>query len=299
MHQAVFLYKYLSIDQLLHDLNWAINSGSILKIGIPEFEGQLLNKLINEADENLFLDWFNDIKDKPENLIEFFNSDEQLILGKYFERLLSFFFENYHQFELFYSGKQLFHGKTTLGELDFIYRDIPLDELIHLEVAVKYYMGFKNSSKHDMWIGPNGSDSLDKKMKKFEKQLKLSENMDQLQLEINSKKVLINGYLFKHYKSANWPYFSHISDENGIWMYIDEMENVIDKKGYYLIMPKHSWLSFYIDPDRILLSASEAINKVNDQIKEIGKGIMLVKINEQNNSVLEKYIIAPKKWPRL
>jgi len=274
-------------------------SGSILKIEIPEFDGQLLDNLIAIKDEHLFLEWFNELKDNPKKLIEHFKAEEQLILGKYFERLLAFFFEHYYQFELVYSGKQLFNEKETLGELDFVYRNIPTDELTHLEVAVKYYMGFKNSPKHDMWIGPNGSDTLGKKMRKFESQLKLSDYGDKLQLVVDSKKVLLNGYLFKHYTSSNWPYFSRSSDENGIWMYIDEMDKTIDKKGLYLVMPKHCWLSFYIEPNRKLLKASEVIEKVHDQVKEIGKGIMLVQISEQANFILQRYIIAPKKWPKL
>lgn len=52
-------------------------------------------------------------------------------------------------------------NKQTLGEIDFIIEEITSGKLIHLEVAIKFYLGIGNLDLAQNWYGPNLKDRLD------------------------------------------------------------------------------------------------------------------------------------------
>ncbi len=300
MHQDVFRYKSLNSLQLLNDLFWVVTSLNLLSPDLPEFKEEIGFDLIDNQKKKAFSNWFQALCEDPFLLERYFNSEEQLILGKYFERLVQFFFENYPNYELLIAGMQLFDRKTTLGELDFVIRDKTKNEVLHLEVAVKYYMGYKSSPKHSMWIGPNGLDTLEKKLNKFAKQLALSISEEKnIDFKIDRRIALLKGFFFIHWRATVWPHFHIDSSDYGEWMYEKEMESALDEKGRYCIFPKHLWLSFYLDPATKNATKQEIILKVSDQIAHIKKGIMLVMIDEKRNKVLAKKLVVPAKWPRL
>ena len=71
-------------------------------------------------------------------------------------------------------------SKVTIGEMDFLYKDLLYNHEVHAELAVKYYLGVaseaKNLKQMNQWIGPNKKDRLDLKYQKlFDQQLMLSE----------------------------------------------------------------------------------------------------------------------------
>ena len=232
MHQDVIRYKSISTIQLLNDLNWIINSPILVREDLPEFEDELAYDLIGSEDILLYKEWFYELSTNPRKLIDFFDREDQFILGKYFERLLHFFFENFPNYELLLAGKQFIDGQRTKGEIDFIVRDSAKEENIHFEVAVKYYMGYKSSSKHAMWIGPNGMDSLDKKIEKFVRQLDLSKK-EKTDFIINRRVALLKGYFFSHWKVDLWPHFYNQKAENGSWMYFSEMQEGLNEERQY------------------------------------------------------------------
>jgi hypothetical protein len=294
--QDVLKYKSLGVSQLLLDLEWILNSHNLLLSAMPEFEGMWLENMRLLLDEHSLENWLTKLKTDSSELAEFFLLEEQFILGKYFEKLLTFFFMHYPQFEIIESGKQLFEDQQTIGEIDFIIFDKLHQQKIHLEVAVKYYMGFKDVGKHDLWIGPNGSDTLQKKVIKLQKQLKLSELGA---IETDEKMALMLGYLFKHRKASQWPYFVNYSDDFGIWLYADEMLDFWEPDAAYCIMPKARWLGFYIDERDSLIEGNSISAVVEEQLEKIGKGIMVARVDPLNLKLIQKILVAPAKWPRL
>ncbi len=300
MHQSIVTYCSLSSDQLIADLYWCVQSQNLLINEPPQFKGEIVGSLVDNKAHQAFNFWFESLKKNPGPLLSFFDSEEQLILGKYFERLLYFFFEHFSHYDLILSNHQLFEKGRTIGELDFIVRDKQKNEIIHLEAAVKYYMGYRNTSKHSMWIGPNGMDTLAKKMKKFEKQLLNSEREEiKQQVLVSKRKIILKGYFFKHVKATEFPYFYNSDIENCKWMYQEEMNKFIDSTEFYSIMPKNKWLGFHLDDSLEYYKGKQIITLVDKQIESIGKGIMLTKVETSEMKVMEKLIIAPNHWPRL
>jgi hypothetical protein len=272
-----------------------LGAKSILKANLPDFQGEIALGILDLLPQNEVNKCLQEQLNDPSKIAAFFSIDEQLIVGKYFEKMIAFIFYQLPRFKVLHYSKQFFHQKHTIGEIDFILHDLIDDTRLHIEVAVKYYMGFKNIGKHDLWIGPNGRDTLKKKLIKLQDQLKLS---DQLELGAVEKRILLLGYFFKHWKHSEWPYFSN-DIPDGLWMYEDEMPDHLDLDAFYLIMPKHKWLGFFIDEESSFLSGAELIKEVKEQLALIGKGIMIVQLNEGNRSIKNKLIVVPSKWPKL
>ncbi|WP_298556451.1 DUF1853 family protein [uncultured Algibacter sp.] len=100
--------------------------------------------------------------------------DENLRLGKYVERLVSFELEQQDDISVLAENIQVQDGKITLGELDCLL--LRNDKPIHLEIIYKFYLydASVGNSEIDHFIGPNRKDSLVEKLNKLKnKQLPL------------------------------------------------------------------------------------------------------------------------------
>lgn len=87
-------------------------------------------------------------------------------MGLYHERLWQFLLEEAPATRLLAHNLRIHQGKRTLGELDLLYarRDDPYPRPVHLEVAIKFYLGLDEGpgapDSQARWIGPGGADSL-------------------------------------------------------------------------------------------------------------------------------------------
>ncbi|MFS4484316.1 DUF1853 family protein [Hyunsoonleella sp. 2307UL5-6] len=102
------------------------------------------------------------------------NLDENLRLGKYVERFVSFELKQQHNISILAENIQIQKDKLTLGELDcLLLKD---GKPIHLEIIYKFYVydATVGTSEIDHFIGPNRKDSLIEKLEKLrDKQLPL------------------------------------------------------------------------------------------------------------------------------
>lgn len=85
-------------------------------------------------------------------------------LGHYHERLWQFLLEAAPNTRLLAHNLPVQRDRRTLGELDLIYRHRDDPRPVHLEVAIKFYLGLTEgpgeSRSQARWIGPGGADSL-------------------------------------------------------------------------------------------------------------------------------------------
>lgn len=113
-----------------------------------------------------------EINSKSDRIEIIFN--ENLRLGKYVERLVSFELEQQKDISLLAENIQIQDSKLTLGELDCLL--LRNNEPIHLEVVYKFYLydASVGNSEIECFIGPNKKDSLIEKLTKLkDKQLPL------------------------------------------------------------------------------------------------------------------------------
>ncbi len=92
-----------------------------------------------------------------------------LRLGHLVERIVSEWIKTSSNYCLLHENVQLLEGKITIGELDFLMEEIDSKQLIHMELAYKFYLfdpSISNKPMHN-WIGPNRNDSLREKLEKL------------------------------------------------------------------------------------------------------------------------------------
>lgn len=99
-----------------------------------------------------------------------------LRLGHLAEKVVAELFKASSNYQLLYENIQVLEGNRTVGELDFLVKDVENDKTIHVELAYKFYLFDPSISSQPInnWIGPNRNDSLKQKLDKLkEKQFPL------------------------------------------------------------------------------------------------------------------------------
>lgn len=92
--------------------------------------------------------------------------------GKRMELYMEGWLRQNRHFEVVSAGLQIKESGITLGELDYVLLDRDKKQIIHLELAVKFYLF--DAAHPKQWIGPNRNDSLvDKANKLKERQFPL------------------------------------------------------------------------------------------------------------------------------
>ncbi len=92
-------------------------------------------------------------------------------LGHLVEKIVSELIKSSTNYKVLYENVQVIEDKKTIGEIDFIIEDINAKQLIHMELAYKFYLFDPNISLEviNNWIGPNRNDSLKEKLEKLKR----------------------------------------------------------------------------------------------------------------------------------
>lgn len=96
-------------------------------------------------------------------------SNSYVVFGKRMETFFSHTIKQSDRFEMIAENLQIISNKTTLGEIDFLIKDLDNDQLIHVELACKFYLydPKRTGTVLSHWVGPNQNDFLDKKVEKL------------------------------------------------------------------------------------------------------------------------------------
>jgi hypothetical protein len=110
----------------------------------------------------------------PTPLESWCSSRQNQKLGRYFETLISYWLHHSPGIVDVRQSLQVMHNHLTLGEFDFLFYDQMTQQHYHLEVAIKFYLQYGSGLALSDYIGPSGTDRLDRKvLLLFEKQLSL------------------------------------------------------------------------------------------------------------------------------
>ncbi len=250
-------------QQAVRDLYWACNSAAIV-----EFDDYPLPPVVDR-------DWFSYQDQHPGALLDHLQQGRSHFLGAYFEALWEFYLTHSPDTELFAKNLQVSVGAgnkhSTLGEYDFIYYCKRRQRYVHLEVAVKFYLGVLDNvadkadengdgglSNMSRWLGPQKKDRLDLKYNKMlDRQLVLSRTspgMNVLREAGIEQEVLveacIRGVLFYPWLSSGKtmppPINSSVSHNRGDWvtlLQLDEYRMCEKIKQWKPLPDKSNWLS--------------------------------------------------------
>ncbi|MBC8754866.1 DUF1853 family protein [Kordia sp. YSTF-M3] len=100
-----------------------------------------------------------------------FELPTKLRLGHLAEKIVAELIKSSTNYKVLYENIQIRENKNTIGELDFIIENILTKQLIHLELAYKFYLFDPTIAEETMhnWIGPNRNDSLKEKLDKLKR----------------------------------------------------------------------------------------------------------------------------------
>ncbi len=162
---------------LVRDLAWLLEAPDLVSMPWP---GRPAPATLGFGDPACLAAWLDDLEAYPDRLEARVSDALSGRMGLYHERLWQFLLAEAPGTELLAHNLRIHRDKQTLGELDLLYRHTGEAEVIHLEVAIKYYLGLAEgpgeADDQARWIGPGGADSLAGKREHLHRrQLRLSE----------------------------------------------------------------------------------------------------------------------------
>ena len=180
-------------------------------------------------------------------------------LGIYFEHLWHFFLAEDPAVDLLANNLQVRDGGRTVGEFDCLYYCHQRQRHIHLELAVKYYLGYRPATgpdarvSGDTWLGPDTRDRLDLKVEHLmRRQITLGDHhaaageLQRLGITELEREVEIKGYLFQPLEDPLPPPPGFNRDRRfGRWLARERLGVYLDSLDYdrFLVLPRLSWLA--------------------------------------------------------
>ncbi len=217
---------------------------------------------------------------------------DKTALGRYAERLLSIWFKHSPHFDLLKFNHQIVIDKLTVGEIDFLLKEVDSKRAIQLEFALKYFLAF---GAHDQrqFIGPKGKDSLESKSRKLiDQQMQLSLNhSEMLEESLRSldfrPQIMLKGELF-------YPLDQKQSQNH--WLHYKDLKklSIWDKNSEFLILTyRRDWI-FPFDKDlwQNNIGSSECI----DQLAKKNADLPIM-IAYKDGKVYGRIMLVSDNWP--
>ncbi len=234
-------------------------------------------------------------------------------LGLYFESLWHFFLEQDDEVELLARNLPVHQDGRTIGEFDCLYFCRRRNCHVHLELAVKFYLGWpdgtgpREASKASEWLGPNARDRLDIKLDRLlqhQSQLGSRESarplLESLGIEALQREIEIKGRLFAPLHGAMPPPVAFHPDQRlHSWLRLAELAHLPDYllADAYRILPRLHWLS----AER--LYAGQAIASPGDLFAALQRAMtlsrrpMLIAALDSDGSERARFFVVNADWP--
>lgn len=193
--------------------------------------------------------WLQQLERDPTPLVKALRGSGSRRLGHYFEQLWQFALQTDPDFQLVTHNLLLEEQGITLGELDAIVLDRRHQQYLHLELAVKFYLGITSPAVR--WIGPNPADSLDRKLSRLcQHQLVLGQTpqgraaLTQRGVEHCQPKAVLRGWLF-HPRGQALPLpagASHRAQQGSWWYLRDWLQRMPGNDWRWWLLPRREWM---------------------------------------------------------
>ena len=259
------------------------------------------------------------LNNEPTRFIEYISDRASSRIGFYFEALISFLLNEYPEFELIAEHLQLHQNGKTLGEIDFLYKNMNTGEITHLEVAIKYYLGssqwrsINHPFKH--WLGPMIKDRLDLKSNHLinhQTAISDSEAFRDLAREQDlpqptRKSVMLLGYLFRNPKENLNLSISNNTQESNHWYKLSDIKSYLSTTHKYVVPKKPYWLGpHHKSEDNNFWSSNDLPTEARRIIKEWKRPILvsaipIIEFTEEKEFYKEdkRFFIVPDNWAGL
>lgn len=288
----------------VRDLAWACFAPPLmLSAALPGAPGWLNNCGLALTPERS--SWLQALDEQPAPLLEFLQARHNQRLGLYYESLWQFFLGEDPAVELLAHNLPVRDGGRTVGEFDCLYYCRERRANFHLELAVKYYLGYTQEQQTPAWLGPNSHDRLDIKVARLlTHQARLSrypaaaELLHERGIHTPHCEVEIKGYLFRPTASSVAPP-SGFNPENSLrpWVSVEALERYLadSAAGPYRILQRLQWLAPSWQADSgPLLDSGELITQLQNTPRP-----QLVAALGADGWEQQRFFVTPGGWPGL
>nr|CAA6828716.1 MAG: Unknown protein [uncultured Thiotrichaceae bacterium] len=226
----------------VQDLSWAIQSPPLISGYIAETEWWGTEQLRQEY--QICLPLLKQLDKDPDPLKAALQQAKSHRLGHYFESLIEFWLTITPSYELLLSQLPLRNEHRTLGEIDYLARDTATGKIVHIEVAVKFYLGYNDLDNMASWHGPDLRDRLDRKFDHLcRHQTQISRKYPELvPCVVDEYACILKGRLFYPPNTQTETSFTHPEHLNGHWHYHLPAPKQRHDTIYYPLQ-KRNWLA--------------------------------------------------------
>ena len=235
-------------------------------------------------------------------------------LGIYFEKLWQFFLREAPGVRLLAANLPVREGGRTLGEFDLIYHCQQRDRFIHLELAVKFYLGHATgtdsagNSCARQWLGPNSRDRLDIKLDHMlQRQIRLGEQpaaaarLATLQIDELHREIAFRGTLFQPAASPMPPPAAYNPERRmESWYRLDQWLAGQDEAAQqrYRPLDRLRWLApaSRRDPGPAPLQRAALAGLVREHFSRHQRPLLIARLDAQGNES-GRFFITGNNWP--
>jgi hypothetical protein len=184
-------------------------------------------------------------------------------LGNYFEVLWRYWLDHNPRYRLLQAHLPVRAGGKTLGEFDLIVEDQRSGEILHWELAVKFYLGSGATERPASWWGPGRRDRLDIKTEHLLRhQIQLSRQpqaqtlLAEHGLRVDATWLIVKGRLFyPRDNTTGAPSGANPGHLRGFWVPGNRLDRLAP--AHWLALEKHQWLAPVQQPTGRLMDNRE------------------------------------------
>jgi len=253
--------------------------------------------------------WLRQLDQQPQPLLSWLQARPVTRLGLYFETLWQFFLTEDSDTALLAHNMPVRSSGQTLGEFDCLYYCRRRESPVHLELAVKFYLGHRSTtpgaqqSTAAEWLGPNTVDRLDLKLTRLlthQSRLSLSpagrELLSKQGLEQPLREIALRGALFQPAQDAlSPPPGYNTALPLGSWQMLRHWRDQVSAQAGFVLLPRLRWLS-PVQASNETLSADELHAQLEQHFARGGRPQLIAQVDDQGCE-LERYFLASDRWP--
>lgn len=250
--------------------------------------------------------WLQQLDRQPEPLFAWLDARAASRLGLYFEHLWQFFLSEDSETELLAHNLPVRSTGRTLGEFDCLYYCQRRQRPVHLELAVKFYLGYRRTTRGadpsaaDEWLGPNTVDRLDLKLERLlQHQSRLSLDpagealLTSRGIKAPLREIALRGTLFQ-------PAPNPLSPPDGYnpalplphWYPLPAWQALAPAEARFVILPRLHWLS----PLRHATDTLAAEELAAQLFTGGGRPQLIARVDGQGCET-RRFFLTPDSWP--
>jgi uncharacterized protein len=273
------------MSQAVRDLRWVMESPSLITNGCSHISH---NSHVDAADLERFL-----------------QAQTSHRVGHYFESLVHYWLKHVRCVNVVDDRVQIFEGKQTVGELDFLFEDED-GCLTHLETAVKFYFYLpSDNALGECFVGPNPADNFQCKTDRlFQHQLAISETYFP---DVQRRIAIVKGRIFYHPALARPSELPPPMSDNHLqntWLYRRDTNwfRECHPDSLFRVLPKPYWLA---DDevnvgDESLLSANALLKRLDDDFTTFDRPRLVSVLRNSDDLCREvdRVFVVDDRWPK-